>query len=504
MIRLLLIIFLFAAVISGQQTQPRYALIIGQNDGGSTVNTLKFAERDAERMASLLRELGDFEKNNIIVNLHPDSADLIESFEKIEKKIRDNNDQEKALFLFYYSGHADAGNLLLEKTKLPLEPLQNRISKFPAAFRIAIFDACQSGVVTAFKGGKRVEPFFMQGTSSVTIKGQVVIASAAATERAQESSTLKGSIFTFHWINGLRGSADISSDSKITLNEAYQYAYRKTIETSALATGEIQHPVYRFNITGQGDIILTNLNKSGNGIVLGKNCEGKFLVLSEDFLEVYADFYKASGNEFFVSLNPGTYTVINAIGREVGTCEVLLKRKRNQVIEKSMFIPNTITESRIKGVDTNSIDKTNYTVGDVVWGIGSSVVLVSDRDESRKRNNFGISVMSNYNLIRNFWLFGTIYSYPFMNNIGGYAGSSLVHNNGFSDLAVSLGMGGDYFYNSHDAKKDVTPIIVCSPGFITRLSNHTSIGFNLPVTLALSSESNYKYRFGVSLSFFLK
>ena len=92
--------------------------------------------------------------------------------------------------------------------------LQSKINSIPVGIKIGIFDACQSGAVTAFKGGTRAEPFYLQNQQQ--IKGLVTIASSAANERAQESETLKGSIFTFHWINGLRGSADVSADKRHT------------------------------------------------------------------------------------------------------------------------------------------------------------------------------------------------------------------------------------------------------------------------------------------------
>ncbi len=346
MVRTVLLVF-FLIIICNAQTR-RYALIVGQNNGGSSVNELKYAERDAQRISTVLREFGDFQKENSNILLAPDSSKLDEQLKKMARKIKERGEQNDALFLFYFSGHADVNSLLLGSKKYSLEKLQGVISQFPAAFRIAIFDACQSGAVTAYKGGKRAEPFYLQNSGSL-VKGQVIIASASARERAQESGTLKGSIFTFHLINGLYGSADVSSDNKVTLNEAYQYAYRKTIETSALSTGEIQHPVYRFNITGQGEIVLSNLNKSESGIVIDNTCEGKFLVLSEDYLEVFADFFKERDKSAYIALRNGSYTIINAKGKDVSTSMFSLRKNDVFHISQSMFVPNTITESRIKG-----------------------------------------------------------------------------------------------------------------------------------------------------------
>jgi hypothetical protein len=324
----------------------RYAVIMGCNRGPSLETNLKYAEKDASEFADILINLGGFESKDVRIVTGPDSSDLgrqLASIDSLLKKDKDPN----SLFLFYYSGHADAANLLLEGRHYSLQKLRDYLNKSAASMKIGIFDACYSGGVTNMKGGKPTEPFYFQPQQ--TIKGQVIIASAAATEAAQESQTLKGSIFSHHWFNALRGSADISGSRQVTLNQAYQYAYRKTIETTALISGEIQHPVFKFDIFGQGDIVLTSLAKTTSGVLFDKSCAGKFLVLSEDYMDVYADFFKKSGAETFIALRPGAYRAINSNNRDIGTHSFIVNSNNVNVVAERLFETTMPLLSRFKG-----------------------------------------------------------------------------------------------------------------------------------------------------------
>ncbi|MBN1307827.1 MAG: caspase family protein [Chitinispirillaceae bacterium] len=290
----------------------RYALIVGQNKGGASVDDLRYAEADAGRFAQVLRDYAGVRPEDMRLILRPDSMLLMAAGDSLASRMNSLADPQRALLFFYYSGHADAEGLLLDSTHLEFGALRQILGRIPAGIRIAVIDACQSGVAVAFKGGKRAEPFFFSDQQRT--RGEVWIASASVNERAQESATLKSSLFSFHFFTGLRGSADLSADKRVTVTEAYQYAYRKTLETSALTTGVLQHPVYRFNITGEGDIVLTDLAYRKGGIFVDGSCKGTFLILSRDYADVFADFYKDKGREIFIALGPGDYTIINARG----------------------------------------------------------------------------------------------------------------------------------------------------------------------------------------------
>ena len=341
---LLLLLLMAAPSMSAE----RFAFVIGQNRGGPAASDLRFAEDDAKRYAQLLEDFAEVPDSNIRLLLHPDSGALAQTAVRMTTMLRGRGDPSDALLFFYYSGHADAEGLLLDSTRFSFSALRLMLDSMPSGVRIAVFDACQSGVVVALKGGARAEPFFF--ADRMKIRGEIWIASASASERAQESATLKSSLFSFHFFTGLHGSADVSGDGRITAAEAYQYAYRKTLETSALTTGVLQHPVYRFNITGEGDVVLVDLSKRRGGIIVDTACTGTFLILSRNYTDVFADFYKENNREKFVALPPGDYTIINARdGSKIGLYRFSITGRKTIRCAAAGFQPSLLPYSGAAG-----------------------------------------------------------------------------------------------------------------------------------------------------------
>lgn len=489
--RLVIFIVVFLFCIVQRANAFRYALLAGQNDGGKGLTRLKYAHKDVERFSELLVEIGGFDKSNVITISGADSSDLEAGFDKIKKLIQRDNNLQNSLFLFYYSGHADEKSLLLGKTTLSLEKIENRLQTVSSAIKIGIFDACQSGVVTAFKGGGRAEPFYFKEQQKV--KGKAIIASSSANERAQESEALKGSVFSFHWMNGLRGSADLSYDRKVTLNEAYQYAYRKTVETSALTSGMVQHPVYRFNIKGQGDIILTNLQDKSGGILLDSFSNGKFLILSENYMDVYADFYKAKGKAHFISLPSGTYTLINAKGKDIGTCVFSVEKNRTCNFFESMLIPNTRIESTIKGKvaenkaesEIQALPLSRFRLG---FGCGVHAEINQAKNDHSK--DLSIEVAGSYHISEKIDFFSDLYCLFFEKRSGIDFGFDYIRKIEDHRLRIGLGTGVEYLFGKGLTGDALEPFFLLKPGFEFKLNERIKAGLGLP----------YKIIFGPSVS----
>jgi hypothetical protein len=315
------------AVCAGNASAGRYALLVGNNYGGDGVDSLRYARSDAARFHDVLTRLAGFEEANVRVLLDCDSAALDGALQAMRRKLGGANapasvsspaasrslatavtNESEDLFLFYYSGHSDRDALRLGKTRFPLDRLRASFQSVPSQIKIGIFDACQSGMLTRFKGGSATRPISLESLKNVY--GQVIIASSAMDERSQESDQLEGSVFTHHWLNGLRGSADLSGDRKVTLNEAYQYAYQMTIETTSKSRAGIQHPAYQFRIYGEGDIVLADLTQGRSGLVFGFRQDGKYLVMDKLRGGILADFYKGTDRELLISLPEGRYNVV--------------------------------------------------------------------------------------------------------------------------------------------------------------------------------------------------
>ncbi len=244
----------------------RYAVLIGNNAGDADETTLRYAERDATRVYDVLRTLGGFHEENLVV-LHGRDRDTVQRvLISINARIRSvTGSGDQAVLFVYYSGHADADALHLGGERFPIARLQELLRGSPADFRMLLLDSCRSGAVTRVKGGQQAPAFKVAIDERLAGEGLVFLTSSATNEDSQESDNLRGSFFTHYFVSGLVGAADIDGDGDITLAEAYQYAYDHTIRATSATLYGTQHPTFQFDVRGQGGIVLTRVREVARG-----------------------------------------------------------------------------------------------------------------------------------------------------------------------------------------------------------------------------------------------
>lgn len=480
----------------------RYALIVGCNSGGDSVAGLHFAENDAREFSDILQKLGGFEPAGVHTLLGADSIGLARRLAMMDTLIR--TDKDPGLFVFYYSGHADAENLFLGNQRFSLKKLQNCLDNAPSYIKVCIFDACNSGAVTTLKGGSRAGQFYLEPTQN--IKGRVIIASSAATEAAQESKTLRGSIFSHHWFNALRGSADFLGNGRITVNEAYQYAYRKTIESTALMAGEVQHPVFKFDIFGQGDIVLTTLSSAQGGVVFDRSCEGKFLVLSDDYIDVFADFSKKRGSETFIALGQGAYTIINANGGDIGTCTFTLRDGIFRM-SKNLLLLNPVMATNRKG--SNPVpafeEKETTPLSVYSWGVGAQFLLIHLEKERGSKQFSGVSFKN--------VVFINAYNNLFLDfhcmfpgiNAGADMGFDYIFETLEKPNSFYIGAGAGAYYlekTGNNLANRVGAALTAHAGYRVDVSSRTQLCFQMPYSVVVGPGINHFLGLEISCIFF--
>jgi hypothetical protein len=235
----------------------RFAVVVGNNSGGPEDAPLRYAQADAVRVASVLREVGDVRPANLILLLGEEADTVRRTLIAVNERVRASGGQ--AVLLVFYSGHADAEALHLGTSRLELAELEQLVRGSAARFRLLILDACRSGALTRVKGGTPVPPFDVQVSERVPGEGAVFLTSSSASEDSQESDELRGSFFTAALVSGLLGAADADGDGKVTLREAYAYAYVATLRASSKSFAGTQHPTFQYEFRGQGDLVLTTL-----------------------------------------------------------------------------------------------------------------------------------------------------------------------------------------------------------------------------------------------------
>ena len=235
----------------------RFAVVVGNDQGQPPDAALAYAEADAARMAAMLQEVGGVRPENLVLLRGQDAGTVRRTLIAVNDRVRSAG--RATMLIVYYSGHADAGALHLGSMPLELGELEQLVRGSAAGFRMLILDACRSGALTRVKGGAPIPPFDLRLGERAAGEGAVFLTSSAASEDSQESDEIKGSFFTHALVSGLLGAADANGDGRVTLDEAYRYAYEATLRASSRTVAGIQHPTFDYELRGMGEVVLTTL-----------------------------------------------------------------------------------------------------------------------------------------------------------------------------------------------------------------------------------------------------
>lgn len=237
----------------------RFALIVGSDRGQADEAELRYAEADARKLHATLRDIGGFEPFNMLL-LEGGEADVFRrSPIDLNDRVRAARSQPgtQVVLFVYYSGHADAEDLHLGRSRFSIAELSQLVRGSAADFRLLVLDACRSGTLTRAKGGRVTQPFAIPAPIQLSGEGLAFLTASADNEQAQESDEVKGSFFTHALVSGLLGAADRDRDGNVVLDEAYQYAYENTLRASSRSASGLQHPTFFYDLRGQGQLVLT-------------------------------------------------------------------------------------------------------------------------------------------------------------------------------------------------------------------------------------------------------
>ncbi|MHB8420580.1 MAG: caspase family protein [Myxococcales bacterium] len=296
---------------AGFPGQHRFALVVGDDEGGAGTRPLRYAQRDAARIADILGRLGGVRPEDMRLLVDAGAAQVRKAFDELDAAaVAARARGEPTLLVVYYSGHSKDGELRLGDSRMPVAELRHRLAEAPAGVRIGLLDSCQSGLITRSKGVRLVPAFSVEKSraEAAAPKGLVLIASSAADEESQESDDIDGSFFTHYLASGLLGDADANGDGRVTLAEAYAYAFGRTVGGTAATAAGPQHPSYLYDLGGAGDLVLTDLAPARGGLVFGPALEGVYVVLDRSRKAV-AEVAKAGGEVRKLALPPGRYTL---------------------------------------------------------------------------------------------------------------------------------------------------------------------------------------------------
>jgi hypothetical protein len=304
------VVLALCALTSTSSLAERLAVVIGNNVGERSELPLRFAEDDAVRVGDALVAVGGLDAGDVSVLRGANVTAARRTVLAMNERLRQTPTADSTLVV-YYSGHSDAQALHLGDTAFPLRELEQLVRSSPARFRVLIVDSCRSGVLTRAKGGRTASPVDISAVSEGNSddEGMVILTSAAAGEDAQESDALQGSFFTHHLVSALLGAADDNSDDVITLAELYRYAYEHTIRDSSQSMLGVQHPAYRYDLRGSGDVILSRLSsRQAWGLLRLPADIDVTLFAGERSGRLVAEF-RRGGGKGALAVRPGRYFV---------------------------------------------------------------------------------------------------------------------------------------------------------------------------------------------------
>ncbi len=261
----------------------RFAFLVGSNKGGPHEAPLRYAESDVSAFADTLTRMGGFPSERVVRLTAPTADRVRRALVNLNLRIQDEvRGGDEAVLFVYYSGHSDAQSLHIGGTELSAEELSGLVRLSPAKLKILLVDACRSGALTRVKGGTQVAPFQIGLQDQLRNEGYAIITSSAAGEDAQESDSLRSSVFTHHFLAALRGLGDSNSDRLVTLGEAYGYANEQALRASIATVVGTQHATFDYDLRGRADPVLTDLRSTGDLARLVLGTPGDYLLTSVD------------------------------------------------------------------------------------------------------------------------------------------------------------------------------------------------------------------------------
>jgi len=326
----------------------RFGIFIGSNNGGRDRVTLRYAVSDAKSLSRVFSGMGGIADADSILLVEPTIAEINRQLDAMGRQTAQaKQGARRTELIFYYSGHSDENGILLARERYSYRDLRERINTIAADMKIIILDSCSSGAITRVKGGVKTQPFLFD--SSVSAAGFAFLTSSSDNEASQESDSIESSYFTHSLLAGLRGAADSKGDGRVTLNELYRYAYDETLAKTETSVYGAQHPNYDIQISGSGDVVLTDIKEISSSLLFVEDLAGLISIRdSSGFL--IAELTKASRRNLELGLEPGFYSIILQQGERYSRTEVRLPENQRTTVNAGNFYAVAAARgSRIRG-----------------------------------------------------------------------------------------------------------------------------------------------------------
>jgi hypothetical protein len=237
-----------------EEKKDAYAIVIGI-ENYRDLPPAEFAVRDARIIREYLIRVMGFPQENIVAlsDGRATRAD-IEGYVGTWLK---NGVNEKSFVFIYYAGHGapnpvtgepflipyDGNPALLEASALPLKRFYQALASIPAKEVLVVMDACFSGGGGRSVMAKGGRPIALSVENPLLASKNVIVMSAAkGTEISSSYPEKKHGLFTYFFLKGLQGDADLTGDKVINIEKLYNYVTQNVKKVARQANRE-QTPV---------------------------------------------------------------------------------------------------------------------------------------------------------------------------------------------------------------------------------------------------------------------
>ena len=352
----MVIVNAFAAVVAASgisnpqlQSDTRVAVVVGSNAGLADEGVLEHAEADARRMLELLTRVGAVRADRADLVISPRPRDVVRALDVARGRMHELSSKSSTTFIFYVSAHADERALHLNGERLDLRELRKQVEDIPADLRLIIIDACRTPPIRAKrKGGRPGPPVEVMLRRDGAVRGTVVISATGTGSPAQEWDYLRGGLFTHHLMTGMRGVADFDGDGRISLVEAYTYAYRLTSVRSAEESAFNQRPSFDFDLRGHGQWTFTRPPKLGAELILSAQLDGDFWITDLGG-RLVAEIPKRKGDVVRVALLPDQYRVLSPSGSFARAADFTLTWGGKITVDEEDLVRVPASKARLRG-----------------------------------------------------------------------------------------------------------------------------------------------------------
>jgi hypothetical protein len=221
------------------------AVIIGNKDYMGNVPSVDFTLNDAALMKNYVEQALGYSSENIIYIENAYQSDLTKVFgteNNYKGQLYDRVKPNLSDVFIYYSGHGAPDPETKKGYLVPVDcdpnkvaingySLQNlflNLDKIAAEKKLqnvtVVLDACFSG--NSMQGNllENISPIYLTfKNQSMTYENSAVFTSAAGDQVSNWYPDKKQSLFTYFFLNGLKGEADLNKDNSISTQELYNY-----------------------------------------------------------------------------------------------------------------------------------------------------------------------------------------------------------------------------------------------------------------------------------------